>query len=71
MYYVGSESIPIPWGFVPVPVPKGKSVSTCTHDTWVRVQTDMGMDNLKFIHRLPVTITTNISNKLSAPILHC
>ena len=29
-------------------------MKTCTHEAWVQVFTGMGMDDLKYIHRLPV-----------------
>ena len=45
-------------GMIPISVPQGKPVNTRTHDAWVRVLMDTGMDGVKSIHGLPVSITS-------------
>ena len=38
---------------IPIPVPKGKPMRTCTHDTWVWAQMDMGKDRVKITMGYP------------------
>ena len=47
------KPIPIPLGMIPTPIPIAKPVSTRTHESWVRVQTDTGKDRVKNTHGLP------------------
>ena len=52
---------------IPTPIPIAKPVSTHTHDSWVRVQTDTGKDRVKNTHGLPVPITRARSSHNPSP----